>query len=55
MKKTKKPSERQSAKQKGLILLLCVACFGAGVSVPMLIEKAKGIDSQEFSKLETVY
>ena len=55
MKKTKKPSEKLTTKEKGLIVGLCVVCFGAGVSVPLLMEKAQRKDTGQFEKLETIY
>ncbi len=55
MKKSKKPSEKLTRKEKTLIVTLCIVCFGAGISVPLLIQRGKGVDSQEFTKLETVY
>lgn len=55
MKKTKKPSEKLTTKEKGLIVGLCVVCFGAGVSVPLLMEKAQIKDTGQFEKLETIY
>ena len=41
--------------QKLLIVLLCVVCFGAGVSVPVLINHAKGSQSEEQNKFDTIY
>lgn len=41
--------------QKLLIVLLCVVCFGAGVSVPVLINHAKGSQSEEQDKFDTIY
>lgn len=55
VKKSKKPSEKLTRKEKTLIVALCIVCFGAGISVPLLVQKGKGVNSQEFTKLETVY
>ena len=41
--------------QKLLIILLCVICFGAGVSVPIVLNKATSSDSKEREKLDTIY
>ena len=41
--------------QKLLIVLLCVVCFGAGVSVPVLINPTKGSQSEEQDKFDTIY
>ena len=41
--------------QKLLIVLLCVICFGAGVSVPIILNKSASSDSKELDKLDTIY
>lgn len=41
--------------QKLLIVLLCVICFGAGVSVPIVLNKTASSDSKEREKLDTIY
>ncbi|GJM58918.1 S41 family peptidase [uncultured Dubosiella sp.] len=55
MKKAKKPSEKLTRKEKGAITGLCILCFGAGILVPVTLEKTKPTNTDEFSKLETVY
>ena len=37
--------------QKLLIILLCVACFGAGVSVPVILNKTTAADGKEKESL----
>lgn len=41
--------------QKLLIILLCVACFGAGVSVPVILNKTTAADGKEKEKFNTIY
>lgn len=41
--------------QKLLIILLCVVCFGAGVSVPVVLNKTTSADSKEREKFDTIY
>lgn len=55
MKKMKKNTGKLSSSQKALVVGLCAACFGGGMSVPLLIDRSKGIDTDGFNKLETVY
>lgn len=41
--------------QKLLIILLCVACFGAGVSVSVILNKTTAADGKEKEKFNTIY
>ena len=41
--------------QKILIVLLCIACFGAGISVPMILDHTSSVDSKEQKKFDTIY
>lgn len=41
--------------QKILIVLLCIACFGAGISVPMILDHTSSVDSKEQKKFGTIY
>ena len=41
--------------QKILIVLLCIACFGAGISVPMILDHTSSVESKEQKKFDTIY
>lgn len=41
--------------QKLLIVLLCVVCFGAGVSVPIIMDMSKSNTSEEQKKFDTIH
>ena len=38
-----------------LITLLCIACFGAGISVPVILNKKTTGNSKEQEKFDTIY
>ena len=38
-----------------LITLLCIACFGAGISVPVILNKTTAGNSKEQEKFDTIY
>ena len=38
-----------------LITLLCIACFGAGISIPVILNKKTAGNSKEQEKVDTIY
>ena len=38
-----------------MITLLCIACFGAGISVPVILNKKTTGNSKEQEKFDTIY